>query len=234
MNAIEGNHLRWEAGRHGIRAPARPAQPGDIASAADIRGLKELLARRLGATDQDEFLALIKEAEMEGQQSRGEIAAETLKRILSFVQLRMSGSYQKRLRLLLPALQALQHDKSFDLSVETEASYISAAQELALKGFSTIVFGHTHLAKEVSLYGGAKYLNTGIWADLVRVPQEIISESSQSALNELERFAEALRTKHFSEYLFFRPTFAHICLDEQGCTLASSVRTFEPGKALAL
>ena len=230
-NGIEAIRLGRQALQHGPVAPARPARSGDIASTVQSLGpLQNILQRRLGASDRDELLALVNEAETETKGRGSDIAASAMSRGLSFARLRISGAYEKRLRILLRALQTLQDDQSFERSVEMEPAYLSAAQELAAKGFSTIVFGHTHLAKEVGLAGGAKYLNTGTWADLMRLPGEILHGSPESAMQQLARFAEAIRVRQFHDYILFQPTFAQIQLDAHGRTVSARVTDFEPGK----
>ena len=125
-------------------------------------------------------------------------------------------------------MRCLQNDTSFDRSVESDA-YLDHAKELASVGFSVVIFGHTHLAKEVPL-GHATYLNTGAWADLMRIPQEILSTSPDLATSHLEHFVNALKTGNFQPYVEFSPTFAHIVLNAQGKALSAELRDFEIGK----
>jgi UDP-2,3-diacylglucosamine pyrophosphatase LpxH len=43
------------------------------------------------------------------------------------------------------------------------AAYIRAAEEIALRGFDAVVFGHTHHAGQIELPNGSWYFNTGQW-----------------------------------------------------------------------
>jgi len=183
--------------------------------------------------DQTELVKLIDEAQRQELASREEIAGGSASRALSFLRIKTSSSYDARLKILIGTLRALQDDKSFDRSIETGKNYQAAAEALAGKGFATIVFGHTHLAKDTKA-GDARYLNTGTWADVMRMPPEIVHGAPVAALEKLALFAQAIRDKRFDEYLLFRPTFAHIRLDAHGRTVASCVHDYEPGKIQAL
>jgi|MudIll2142460700_1097286.scaffolds.fasta_scaffold37877_2 UDP-2,3-diacylglucosamine pyrophosphatase LpxH len=236
-NSIEIARLQRAASGHGLVAPARPAQPGDIAGGAPaeaaLGSLHTVLTRRLIGDDQTELVKLIDEAQRQELASREEIAGGSASRALSFLRIKTSSSYDARLKILIGTLRALQDDKSFDRSIETGKNYQAAAEALAGKGFATIVFGHTHLAKDTKA-GDARYLNTGTWADVMRMPPEIVHGAPVAALEKLALFAQAIRDKRFDEYLLFRPTFAHIRLDAHGRTVASCVHDYEPGKIQAL
>ena len=52
--------------------------------------------------------------------------------------------------------------------------------------------------------------NTGTWADVIRVPLEIVHGAPVAAPEKLALFAQAIRDKRFDEYLLFRPTFAQL------------------------
>ena len=88
-----------------------------------------------------------------------------------------AATRERRMQVLLDALRTLQHDTSFDPAVE-QPEWLRHAQALAEGGFRAVVFGHTHLAKQVPLAGGAVYLNTGTWADLMRLPAGLTTSLS--------------------------------------------------------
>jgi hypothetical protein len=136
--------------------------------------------------------------------------------------------------VLLGTLRALQGDASFNRAVEAQREYLDAATALAASGFATIVFGHTHLAKEQTIGGGAKYLNTGTWADLIRVPDAIIHAPLPAAMESLRDFAQAIRERDMNAHLLFRPTFAHIRLDAHAHTQSARVLDYAPGTVTAL
>ncbi len=58
-------------------------------------------------------------------------------------------------------------DRSFARDAESLTEYFDAACALARNGFDLVIFGHTHLAREMALPNGARYLNSGTWADLI-------------------------------------------------------------------
>jgi UDP-2,3-diacylglucosamine pyrophosphatase LpxH len=236
-NGVELARLGRAASKHGLMAPAQPAQPGDIAGGPPaevmLGSLNRVLARRLGGDEKSELVALIDEAQRQARASREEIAGGFANRALSFLRLKTSASYDARLKILLKTLRALQDDKSFDRSVETGKDYQAAVEAMAAKGFSAIVFGHTHLAKDMEVHG-VRYLNTGTWADVMRVPPEIIQGPPVAALEKLALFAEAIRDKRFDEYLLFRPTFAYICLDSGDRAVEARIHDYEPGAVRAL
>ena len=149
--------------------------------------------------------------------------------MLWFIRLRSSSSYETRLKVWLGTLQALQDDATFDRGVEAVKEYKDAAEALAGNGFRTIVFGHTHLAKDLALESGGQYLNTGTWADLIRVPPDIVHGAPEAAAEVLGRFAQAILDKRFDEYVLFSPTFAHIRLDAEGRTVTAGVKDYTPG-----
>jgi UDP-2,3-diacylglucosamine pyrophosphatase LpxH len=237
-NSIEALRLQRQSEGHAPRAPARPAQAGDIAGKAKpgerLAVLKNALARRMKESSQSELLQLIDETQNQSRAQQGEIAASTASRIFSFMRLRTSASLDSRLRILLGSLRALQDDQSFNWSTESQKDYLDAANELAAKGFATVVFGHTHLAKEQSLACGGTYLNTGTWADLIRIPDEIIRGDPVCAFEQLKQFAKAISDQRFDKYVEFRPTFAHICLDASGRTRSAHIHLYKAGSVLGL
>lgn len=236
-NGIEMMRLHREAERHGLAAPARPELAGNIAGGAlteSVPGsLRTVLERRLSGDVQTELIKLIDEAQRQTHADSTEIAGGFASRTYSFVRLKTTSSYEDRLKILLGALRALQDDASFDRSVEAGKDYREATAALADKGFATIVFGHTHLPKD-AIVGGARYLNTGTWADVMRVPPEVVHGAPVVALKELGVFSQAVREKRLDKYLIFQPTFAHICLDAHDRTVEASVHNYEPGGVRAL
>jgi hypothetical protein len=121
-----------------------------------------------------------------------------------------------RLPALLRALRVLQDDRTFDRDVETLPEYQRAAEDLARGGFRWILFGHTHLARDLALPGGARYLNTGTWADLIRVPKDIVSGPEPQALDALEAFVSDMSAGRLAAWVSFVPTYCRLDLDEDG------------------
>lgn len=238
MNSIEMARLEYRTRKHGLIAPAQPRHPSNISSTT-LDPLHKILTCHPIGDQQDKLRKLIAEAQRRKRASDQKIASGVVRRALSFLQLTvLTPDYDDRLKLLLETLRELKDDRSFSrthLADKLDKNYHEAAIELAKKGrFKTILFGHTHLAKDINLAQGtkdveARYLNTGTWADLIRVPPEIIHGSSETAREKLVLFAQAIRDKKFDEYLLFQPTFAHICLDSESCTVAVGLYDYKSG-----
>ena len=129
-------------------------------------------------------------------------------------------AWDERRRVLLDALRTLQTNRSFDPAYESP-EYLDHARKLAASGFGVVLFGHTHLAKQVPLDGGATYINTGTWADLMRVPIELFNPVDARAFDALERFVDALKHNEFEKYLHFEPSFAHVRIDDAGKAISA-------------
>jgi UDP-2,3-diacylglucosamine pyrophosphatase LpxH len=140
---------------------------------------------------------------------------------------RLDKKYKEtQLGLLHRALRSFseKHYRAFDLGQEDE-EYVKAATESAVRGFEVIVYGHTHLAKRVSLKGrtapdgktvqnNAIYLNSGTWADLMAVPATILDGPySQTSYDELKAFADDLASNQIDRWRHSVPTFVNIALD---------------------
>jgi UDP-2,3-diacylglucosamine pyrophosphatase LpxH len=230
-NGIEAYRLQREAAQHNPVAPARPALDGNIAAEKAIGfsgNLQELLDRQLSNFTKDSLLELVNEAKL--NEISGEISSTTYDRVLSFLKLRFSDSLDSRMKVLLETLKCLQDDKSFDWAVEPEDCYLSAARELASKGFNTVVFGHTHLAKNVLLNEKARYLNTGTWANLIKIPQVIYIGTNEISRKELDQFTTAILSKDMQPYTLFLPTFAYIAFDDKGCLISAEIHKYEKNK----
>jgi hypothetical protein len=88
-----------------------------------------------------------------------------------------------------------------------------------------VVFGHTHLAKQVPLAGGAVYLNTGTWADLMRLPAGLFAPDRGAARATLDRFVVDLQAGRHDAWLAFDPRYARLEVDAHGrCTAAALCR----------
>ena len=124
-----------------------------------------------------------------------------------------------QLKALQAALKALvdTHKLTFDIEHEAE-EYLKAARARLDAGFELVVFGHTHLAKDIDLKTdlapGARrqYLNTGTWVDLMRVPDAIFSNTPESSTR-LREFADALASNEIDAWRMRAPTYADIQLD---------------------
>ena len=114
---------------------------------------------------------------------------------------------------------------TFNVDRENEI-YLSPARVLAQHGYKVIVFGHTHLAKRYPL-GEAVYLNTGTWADLMRVPESAYTGPREKALADLKLFLAALGSKQIDRYRRQVPTYAKVDLGPSGAILGRDVFFFD-------
>lgn len=119
-----------------------------------------------------------------------------------------------RLYSALKIFAAEQH-KAFATDREDE-TYLNPARSLAKRGYRVVVFGHTHLVKQVEIEGappGSLYLNSGTWADIIRIPASLFEPDEQKAKNELVIFADDLANNHLENWRTQIPTFVRIDLD---------------------
>lgn len=129
------------------------------------------------------------------------------------------ASDAKRERVLSRLYRALrayagQDQRAFDLMHE-EAPYLEAAAQAMAAGAEVVIYGHTHLAKRVQM-GNGRYLNTGTWADLMRLPRAVFDEhvAEDVAIEELSAFAEDLAQNRLERWRRQLPTFARVDLGE--------------------
>jgi UDP-2,3-diacylglucosamine pyrophosphatase LpxH len=133
-------------------------------------------------------------------------------------------TWEQRLHDLLDALRAFQSADSFDRSVETTAAYLNEARDLAYAPVRHVVFGHTHLAKQVPLTGGGFYFNSGAWADVLQLPRGILDATRRFApLADLEQLLRDLVANDFSRYVVFYPTYVRIEQDSAGNTVGQEL-----------
>ena len=168
----------------------------------------------------------IQSEQEEGSQHIG--AREDLRRAWSMLQLNRKGlAWEERRRILLDALRTLQSDTSFVRSEELP-EYLDHAKQLASK-FGVVLFGHTHLAKEVLLKDEeAVYINTGTWADLMKVPTPIFDPIEANAFAALDQFVNDLRQGDLQKYLFFEPSFAHVIIGPEDKAISARLHSAGP------
>jgi UDP-2,3-diacylglucosamine pyrophosphatase LpxH len=232
--------LSFQASRHSLEAGALPSFAGDIkangiaigslgddiapVSQGEVVGfrtgkadhvLEEVLLNSLGS-DTNTFLQWFGTVDTSVDDFGDEISAlEVVKRSTGLTRLLLSRDTPRvgeRLPALLIALRALQNDQAFDPQVETSSEYVDAARDLVKRGFRYVIFGHTHLAKRHPLGNDAFYLNSGTWADLMRLPEGIFSSSNEIALAALKQFITGIEVGDLSRWINFRPTYVRIDL----------------------
>lgn len=128
---------------------------------------------------------------------------------------------QLRRDALFKALRAQfdSHRDTFRTDVE-DKTYLVPARRSAQAGFKVVVYGHTHLAKRIGLPGGATYLNSGTWADLMRVPDSVWHADEAAARTGLTRFVDDLEASRLDAWRRSVPTYVRIALDGDAVTAA--------------
>jgi len=76
--------------------------------------------------------------------------------------------------------------------------------------FETVIMGHTHQPRHIGDSMKAHYINTGAWADVVRVPERLLADDADS---ELTQFLQQLRTEPGRTFL---PCYADIGIAPNG------------------
>lgn len=159
----------------------------------------------------------------------------------------LADAYRKeQLELLLTVLRKLYPARENALKIEWESeTYLRPATEMARRGYEVIIYGHTHLAKRVTLtgrstdegipiQGPATYFNSGTWADLMTLPRGIATpDSSTDARERLSKFVNDLVDNRLENWRRQLPTFVRVDLDEGGDVIESELEMLdESGKLL--
>jgi UDP-2,3-diacylglucosamine pyrophosphatase LpxH len=226
--------VRGVAARHHGK-DGMPARAGELGGPGGSRrpiSLDELLAEELGAEDARLFedpSAAAQDGELGGASDLWRALVDNAVRLRALgeslshlVAIRNAATDDHRRARLSAALTALaSKDRSFELTHEA-ANYLDAAGTLCRTGrFDVVVFGHTHLPKQVDLSESigrqATYLNTGTWADVIRLdhlPRPIDNG-----------FIDAVQTNQLDEYTVRYLTYAEIVL-EGDTPCEAAIRSF--------
>ncbi len=130
--------------------------------------------------------------------------------------------------LLLNAFRNRRKQDGVSFDVEVEAGvYLEAAASLASRGFQVVVFGHTHHAKRISLGKGTTYLNSGTWADLMRIPDTVYEGDPAAGEAALRAWLDELAANRIERYRRFLPTFVQVDLEADGRVAAADVHFFD-------
>jgi UDP-2,3-diacylglucosamine pyrophosphatase LpxH len=123
-------------------------------------------------------------------------------------------------RALVTRAQAI--GSTYRLDAELPA-YLEAARRLS-SGGRTVIFGHTHLAKSISLGGGGRYINTGTWCPTIQVPAAFVDAAvpENDVLEEVQSFVVDLRDNNLAAWRRLVTTVAHI--DPEGVARLCDVR----------
>ena len=132
----------------------------------------------------------------------------------AFITLLAPGSRQQTLSRLQAALRVFNRSDPFSLEQESDL-YLDPARRLVAAGYNVVIFGHTHLPKHVRLGATAEYVNTGTWADVLRIPSAALADDS-GGRQALEEFAQDLADNNYTKYAFRRLTYAEVEIPETG------------------
>ncbi|HEX6707611.1 MAG TPA: hypothetical protein VF169_22825 [Albitalea sp.] len=112
---------------------------------------------------------------------------------------------------------AAKHRDAFDIGKESEV-YLVPARAAVQSGHQVVVYGHTHLAKRIALGAGPSlplYLNTGTWADLMRMPDAVWDADEAQARARLQAFVADLEGNTLEAWRRAVPTYARIEVDDE-------------------
>lgn len=142
----------------------------------------------------------------------------------------------KRLQKLQVALRAkLAADRSFEEGDDAGECAEAARGMIEAKVARVVVMGHTHLRRDVP-FGEGRYLNTGTWADLIRVKKsDPFLQDSEAGRAALLAWLRRLVTNDLEGIRLPDPTYAdvrvadgHVIFDDR-----PMLRRFGPGEPFA-
>ena len=195
----------------------RPVDPANIAAGED----------RLDEADR-EMVELAMELAT-GVDSSNIASFANAKDYVELWRIAREGDKQRQLQRLYRAMRARAQHTWSALDVKTEVeTYLRPARAAVTRGITAVVMGHTHLAKRVCL-GNAVYPNAGTWADLMRVPEGVLSGEEAIAMPQLRKFSDDLRTNDLTAWRRQVPTFVRIDMVSDRVSRAD-VYFFDEGK----
>ena len=235
--------MKYKANRRNPALPGQPARKENIGSAQKederAHSLEDVLDGVMTTAQLEEFLQALPEHKETGRSSVQNISASKLKRALSFSKLLVAPGEEldQRMPALFDALSVLIKDRSFETDGPEEKHYLEAARELVGYGAEVVVFGHTHLARDLSITGTnplkrgraamvtGRYINTGTWADLMAFPLTPFDQPRDKEVQALKEVVTAMRDRRFSRWVKFLPHYAAIELDADLQLLSAKLQT---------
>ena len=209
---------------------------GDQGASVRIDSLAKVLRPMLGS-DADKFLAPpesplgVAQAAQDAMSWIKQRVAQitgTLQQRLNLLALVRDAANAGRLQLLEIAFQWLRNDDAFALDREAP-EYRDAAEAMMNTGqFDVVIFGHTHLPKQVEIAREGKhpglYLNTGTWADLMKLPDALVRGGAGTRPT-LEQFFADVTARNIQGYLFTSLGYAEVEL-AAGQIVQAELRSF--------
>jgi hypothetical protein len=92
-----------------------------------------------------------------------------------------------------------------------------------------VVMGHTHLARDIDLPGGGRYLNTGTWADLLRLDKALLADSDD-AREALSAWLRKLAEDRLDSIRDHMPRYADVEVDDAGVVRSARLRKHGAGE----
>jgi len=117
--------------------------------------------------------------------------------------------FAQRIPILRKAFAVLKGHATFSREKETDARIERAARTHGKNGFKWVLFGHTHLAKNLKLDGYTTYLNTGTWADLIELPDHILGNDEASEVA-FHSFIKDMASENYIKWVKFVPTYVRM------------------------
>jgi UDP-2,3-diacylglucosamine pyrophosphatase LpxH len=125
------------------------------------------------------------------------------------------GIEPERLKKLQVALHHIVRNDASFVETDRTGAYVEAARQMIGADVAkVIVMGHTHLARNVEIDNGL-YINTGTWADLLRVDHALLEENDAARLG-LMNWLRALAFDDLKGIRVCEPAYADIRLDAAG------------------
>jgi UDP-2,3-diacylglucosamine pyrophosphatase LpxH len=138
-----------------------------------------------------------------------------------------------RLRKLQVALRGvLDGDKTFEEGLPDGNCHAAAKKMVAAGVAKVVVMGHTHLARDINLGGGGRYLNTGTWADLIRIDKALLTDTDE-AREALEGWLHEVAENRLEGIREHRPRYADVEVEDDGKVRSARLGRFAAGDQFA-
>ena len=119
----------------------------------------------------------------------------------------------------MAALTALPDVGAPDYGDEGMLQYLRAERIVPpyqTRGYKLVVYGHTHLLKDVALPAqGGRYLNTGTWADLLVLPDDVL-QPDDAGFQKVYDLVERLKENRLDGLRGQVPSYARIEIGDGG------------------
>ena len=226
-------------GEHGMVEAALPRRPGDLSDDSAEPGLAAALTEALGpdaqlfpapplpptagnlADDGDGFLYQAHR----WIRTRLEDLAQKSRSLLALGKLHIARDDEARWRQLHAAFRVLgRGNHAFDVGSEEETYHAAARRAAREGGFQCVVYGHTHLPKKIVDPAGWTYLNTGTWADVLRLPP--MTEDFDHDADTVRGLADSMAANDLAPYVQRYLTFAEIEVDDEDHVTLAEIHSY--------